>query len=174
MSSKELIAATGRRCPKYHPPSDGVTCARLPTWCLVAEAVVLLNRAMDYDQARRLAGAALSGALSPEQEAEIRLSLSTIASGTTQGRIEENRRRMVTHQRARTGWDSLTESELKVVHLVAEGNTNHAVAQKLHLSPHTVKTHLRNAYTKLGINSRIQLREFVVGSHHSSGGSPRT
>ncbi len=82
-------------------------------------------------------------------------------------------RRMVTRQRPKTGWDSLTESELKVVHLVAEGNTNDAVAQKLHLSPHTVNSHLRNAYTKLGINSRIQLREFIVGSDHSFGESPR-
>jgi DNA-binding CsgD family transcriptional regulator len=70
-------------------------------------------------------------------------------------------RRMVTPQRAKTGWDSLTESELKVVHLVAAGATNNAVAQKLHVSPHTVKAHLRNAYTKLAINSRIQLRQLA-------------
>src|SRR5262245_30078621 len=51
-------------------------------------------------------------------------------------------RRIVTHPRARTGWDSLTDSELTVVRLIAEGATNRSVAQQLHLSPHTVKTHL--------------------------------
>jgi DNA-binding CsgD family transcriptional regulator len=70
-------------------------------------------------------------------------------------------RRIVMHTRARTGWDSLTESELKVVHLIAEGATNRSVAEQLHLSPHTVKTHLRNAFAKLGIASRVQLGQLM-------------
>ena len=41
-------------------------------------------------------------------------------------------RRIVTHPRARTGWDSLTDSELTIVHLIAEGATNRSVAQQLH------------------------------------------
>jgi DNA-binding CsgD family transcriptional regulator len=70
-------------------------------------------------------------------------------------------RRIVTHPRARTGWDSLTDSELTVIHLIAEGATNRSVAQQLHLSPHTVKTHLHNAFTKLGITSRVQLTQLM-------------
>ena len=70
-------------------------------------------------------------------------------------------RRIVTHPRARTGWDSLTDSELTVVQLIAEGATNRSVAQQLHLSPHTVKTHLRNAFAKLDITSRAQLTQFM-------------
>jgi DNA-binding CsgD family transcriptional regulator len=66
-------------------------------------------------------------------------------------------RRISTHPRAKTGWNSLTDAELKVVHLIAEGATNSVVAERLHLSPHTVKSHVRNAFTKLGINSRMQL-----------------
>lgn len=69
-------------------------------------------------------------------------------------------RRILT-PRARTGWDSLTDSELTVVRLIAEGATNRAVAQQLQLSPHTVKTHLRNAFAKLGITSRAQLAQFM-------------
>jgi DNA-binding CsgD family transcriptional regulator len=68
-------------------------------------------------------------------------------------------RRIVSHSRARTGWDSLTDAELKVVHLIADGATNRAVAGQLHLSPHTVKTHLHNAFAKLGITSRAQLTQ---------------
>ncbi len=44
-------------------------------------------------------------------------------------------RRIVTHPRAKTGWDSLTESELTVVNLIAQGATNRDVAAELHLSP---------------------------------------
>jgi DNA-binding CsgD family transcriptional regulator len=59
---------------------------------------------------------------------------------------------------------SLTDSELKVVHLIAEGATNRTVAQQLHLSPHTVKTHVRHAFAKLGISSRVELTQLIRGS----------
>ena len=73
-------------------------------------------------------------------------------------------RRIVTHPRAKTGWDSLTDSELKVVNLIAQGATNRDVATQLHLSPHTVKTHVHNAFAKLGITSRAQLAQLMRGA----------
>jgi DNA-binding CsgD family transcriptional regulator len=66
-------------------------------------------------------------------------------------------RRIVSQPRAKTGWDSLTDAELKVVNLISQGATNRAVAEQLHLSLHTVKTHVHNAFAKLGISSRTQL-----------------
>jgi DNA-binding CsgD family transcriptional regulator len=72
-------------------------------------------------------------------------------------------RRIVSQSRAKTGWDSLTDSELKVVNLVAEGATNRAVAERLHITPHTVKAHLHNAFAKLGINSRAELGQLMRG-----------
>ena len=82
-------------------------------------------------------------------------------------------RRIVSHPRAKTGWGSLTDSELKVVHLIAEGATNSFVATQLYLSPHTVKTYLRNAFAKLGINSRAQLTQLMHGSDEPSSENPR-
>jgi DNA-binding CsgD family transcriptional regulator len=73
-------------------------------------------------------------------------------------------RRIVSHPRAKTGWDSLTDSELTVVTLIAQGVTNRSVATQLHLSLHTVKTHVHNAFAKLGINSRSQLTQLMRGS----------
>ena len=73
-------------------------------------------------------------------------------------------RRIVTHPRAKTGWDSLTDSELKVINLIAQGATNRDVATELHLSPHTVKTHVHNAFAKLGITSRAQLAQLMRGA----------
>ena len=73
-------------------------------------------------------------------------------------------RRVVSQPRAKTGWDSLTDSELTVVNLIAQGATNRAVATQLHLSLHTVKTHLHKAFAKLGINSRAQLAQLMRGS----------
>jgi DNA-binding CsgD family transcriptional regulator len=73
-------------------------------------------------------------------------------------------RRIVSHLRAKSGWDSLTDSELKVVNLIATGATNRDVATQLHLSLHTVKTHVHNAFAKLGINSREQLTQLMHSS----------
>jgi DNA-binding CsgD family transcriptional regulator len=73
-------------------------------------------------------------------------------------------RRIAGQPRAKTGWDSLTDSELKVVNLIAQGATNRDVATQLHLSLHTVKTHVRNAFAKLGINSRAQLAPLMSGT----------
>ena len=70
-------------------------------------------------------------------------------------------RRIVSRPRAKTGWDSLTDSELTVVNLIAQGVTNRSVATQLHLSPNTVKTHIRTAFAKLGINSRTQLTQLM-------------
>ena len=73
-------------------------------------------------------------------------------------------RRIVSQPRAKTGWDSLTDSELRVVNLIAQGVTNQSVATQLHLSLHTVKKHVHNAFAKLGINSRAQLAQLMRGS----------
>jgi DNA-binding CsgD family transcriptional regulator len=73
-------------------------------------------------------------------------------------------RRIVTQPRAKTGWDSLTDSELTVINLIAQGVTNRDVAAQLHLSLHTVKNHVHNAFAKLSINSRAQLAHLMRGS----------
>jgi DNA-binding CsgD family transcriptional regulator len=69
--------------------------------------------------------------------------------------------RRIVSPRIKTGWDSLTDAELTVVTLIAQGVTNRDVAEQLHLSLHTVKTHVHNAFAKLGINSRAQLTQLM-------------
>ncbi len=66
-------------------------------------------------------------------------------------------RRIVSQTRSTSGWDSLTAAELRVVNVIAEGATNREAAARLHLSQNTVKAHVRNAFAKLGIHSRIEL-----------------
>jgi DNA-binding CsgD family transcriptional regulator len=70
-------------------------------------------------------------------------------------------RRIVSQLRAKTGWDSLTEAELKVVNLIARGATNRFVADQLRVSHHTVRAHLRNAFAKLGVSSRFELSQLA-------------
>jgi DNA-binding CsgD family transcriptional regulator len=67
------------------------------------------------------------------------------------------RRRLVTAEPEQQGWAGLTASEISVAQLVAEGLTNREVAERLFVSPHTVNSHLRHVFTKLRINSRVEL-----------------
>jgi DNA-binding CsgD family transcriptional regulator len=63
---------------------------------------------------------------------------------------------------SRFGWDSLTEAELGVARLVAEGLTNREIGAHLFMSHHTVDSHLRAIYRKLQISSRIELTRLAV------------
>ena len=54
-------------------------------------------------------------------------------------------------------WPELTASELAVVRLVTQGATDREVAQRLYISAHTVNSHLRHVFAKLGIRSRVEL-----------------
>jgi DNA-binding CsgD family transcriptional regulator len=54
----------------------------------------------------------------------------------------------------RRGVESLTDRELRVLNLVADGNTNDAIARALRVSPRTVAKHLEHTYRKLAVGNR--------------------
>jgi DNA-binding CsgD family transcriptional regulator len=60
----------------------------------------------------------------------------------------------------------MTDSELAVARLVAEGFTNREVAERLFVSHHTVSAHLRHVFAKLDVNSRVELTR-VAGVHEA-------
>jgi DNA-binding CsgD family transcriptional regulator len=50
----------------------------------------------------------------------------------------------------------LSGRERQVLRLIAAGRTNAEIADTLFLSPHTVRTHVRNSLRKLGVSTRAQ------------------
>jgi DNA-binding CsgD family transcriptional regulator len=58
---------------------------------------------------------------------------------------------------ALSGRDALTASELRVVDLARQGMSNKQIAQALFISEHTVETHLRRIFAKLGVSSRAAM-----------------
>ena len=50
----------------------------------------------------------------------------------------------------------LTDRESEILHYVSEGATNDAIATKLCISPHTVRTHLYNIFKKINVTNRMK------------------
>jgi DNA-binding CsgD family transcriptional regulator len=50
----------------------------------------------------------------------------------------------------------LTHREIEIISLLAVGHKNEQIADKLCVSPHTIKTHLYNIYKKINVTNRLQ------------------
>jgi len=59
-------------------------------------------------------------------------------------------------------WESLSPREQEVVALACLGYTNRQIAARLHLSPETIKTHMRHAQRKFGVSSKAELRTLLA------------
>lgn len=55
----------------------------------------------------------------------------------------------------------MTKREKQVIELIAEGFTNKEIAQKLHLSTYTIKSHVHNILEKLAIHTRVQIANYA-------------
>jgi DNA-binding CsgD family transcriptional regulator len=61
-----------------------------------------------------------------------------------------------------TGPDRLTERELEILQLLAEGLSGRAIAARLYLSPHTVRNHVQRIIQKLNVHSRLEAVALAV------------
>lgn len=57
---------------------------------------------------------------------------------------------------------SLSERELEIITLIAEGHTNGQISDMLHLSTHTVTTHRKNIMSKLGVKNTAAIVMYAV------------
>jgi two-component system response regulator NreC len=70
-------------------------------------------------------------------------------------------------KRAEAGENNITGDELstrenEVMQLIAEGNTNREIAERLYLSVNTVKTHRLNMMKKLNLNNKADLIKYAI------------
>jgi len=58
--------------------------------------------------------------------------------------------------------EGLTEREMEVLQAVAQGKSNREIGETLFISPHTVQVHVRNIFSKLDVNNRIEVVAYAV------------
>jgi len=60
----------------------------------------------------------------------------------------------------------MTKRERQVIELISDGMTNKEIAQKLHLSTYTVKSHVHNILEKLALHTRVQIANYAHTSEN--------
>ena len=78
--------------------------------------------------------------------------------------LQQVRAATASPEAAETIRTELSEREIDVLKLIANGNDNAMIAAELHISPKTVKNHISNILMKLQIDNRIQAAVFAVRS----------
>lgn len=59
----------------------------------------------------------------------------------------------------------ISDAEMRVMKMIYDGCNNEEIADKLYLSPHTVKNHIKSVYIKLGIHEKS---EFIQYAHKNN------
>jgi DNA-binding NarL/FixJ family response regulator len=149
------------------PVMDGIEAARqITSGQGPSGARVLILTTFDLDEYvfEALRAGASGFALKSRPLDELLNAIRTVAAG--EGLLAPSvTRRLIAHfaGQARTpartppGLAELTEREREVLSLVAEGLSNAELAQTLHVSLPTAKTHVSRILTKLGARDRVQL-----------------
>jgi DNA-binding NarL/FixJ family response regulator len=64
--------------------------------------------------------------------------------------------RMPVAEKSGSPFPELTERELEVLHVIAQGHNNQEIAQKLVISPNTVRNHITSIFSKLQVADRAE------------------
>jgi DNA-binding CsgD family transcriptional regulator/tetratricopeptide (TPR) repeat protein len=160
-----------------------------PTAATAVAARTILLAAQDVDAALGAARAIVPGTLTPFEWARLQLVLGAILRRARRGlesrgplvaaeetfvalgaapwaaraRGELRASGQAPRRRGPESRDDLTPQELQIARLAATGLSNREIGQRLFLSPRTVGSHLYRVFPKLGVTSRVQLRDALLG-----------
>ena len=104
-------------------------------------------------------------------EDEIVLALASIAAESTQQEIEHQAydlllraiQRQLSDNANLQLWAELTRREKQTAALICLGFTNQEIATRMVISVNTVKSHIRNVFSKFGVNSKTELQAALAG-----------
>lgn len=158
-------AGEGRELIERHDPDVALVDIRLGE----DSGIDLTARLIDADPDRRvvlytgsseiellisgLDSGARGYALKDGTQEELTGALRTVADGGTY--VDPRLHSALLSQRATQKQKGLSKREREIMDLLAQGLTGEQVAERLFLSPETIKTHIRNAMNKLEANTRV-------------------
>lgn len=132
--------------------------------------VIVMDLLPAHEELKEFVGAGVSGFIMKDAALDVVLdTIRSVAAGLnvlpdkmTGSLFSEIAKEVVTNSGS-TGHEGvrMTPREREVIDLIAEGLSNKAIGKRLHISVHTVKSHLRNIMDKLTLNSRLQIAAYV-------------
>jgi len=148
------------------PRCDGVTATgRIRERYPRTQVVVLTTFAEDVEMVAALRAGA-RGYLTKDADAdEVVRALRRVTSGEADLAPQVQRRLLEMLPRHEPARDGLTDRELQVLRLVAEGLSNTEIAGRLHVSDATVKTHINHVFAKTGVRDRAQAVAYAYRHH---------
>lgn len=152
------------------PDGDGFEIVHLLKEHSPKTRVVILTRSPDESALMRAVEAGVSGFLS--KNCSLSEMMSTIHKAA-QGEISMptsllvgllkriSRQRSVIEKNAQL-WERLTPRESEVLAFLARGKSGELIAEEMNIAPLTVRTHIRNIMSKLGVHSRLEAVSFAL------------
>jgi DNA-binding NarL/FixJ family response regulator len=144
------------------PGMDGITATEIIRRELPKTEVVILTSALEDSLVIGSVRAGAIGYLLKDAQAD---ELCQAIKSAAAGRVHlapQAAKRLVHEIRTPTRPEDLTERETDVIRLLAQGASNKEIARCLSLGEKTIKTHVSNILSKLGVQSRTQAALLAV------------
>jgi DNA-binding CsgD family transcriptional regulator len=133
----------------------------LPSLRRAVAAWESLEAAHEVARARVLIGRCCR-ALGDEDSAQLEFEAAAASFAALHAALDLNRVESLRSGAKPAAEHGLTEREVEVLRLVAEGRSNREIAAVLVISEHTVARHLQNIFAKLGVSSRTAASAFAL------------
>jgi DNA-binding NarL/FixJ family response regulator len=147
------------------PDGNSLTVGREMLHRRLGVKIVALTSLRDGDLAREALRAGFSGYLTKDTDV-VRLRRAIEAAFSGEVSISSRPSRQPAGNRAVDAFSmmasQLTDRERDVLGLLAEGADSLTIAERLHISRHTVRTHVQSIFAKLNVHSRLQAAAFAA------------
>ena len=144
------------------PKMDGITAtATIRRARPDTEVIALTSVLEDASVVAAVRAGAIGYLLKDTQADELRSAIRAAAAGQVR-LAPQAAARLMNEVRAPENPDMLTEREIEVLRLLAQGQANKEIARALHIAEKTVKTHVSNILAKLGVQSRTQAALYAL------------
>ncbi|MXQ53108.1 response regulator [Shimazuella alba] len=148
---------------------DGIAATREIIKVIEQPKIIVLTSFLDDDKVYpALEAGALSYLLKTSRADKIAAAIRSAANGESVLEAQVTSKvisKMRSSDQGRKPHESLTAREMEVLQLIADGNTNQEIADKLYITVKTVKTHITNLLSKLELDDRTQAAIYAYRNH---------